>query len=1023
MASTVAPSGLTITRNNFKFTATWKIADADYGKGQQCQWRIYTGKWSNWTSINVSASATTATASLSASSYWPNRSTYLYRIQFRVRGQRNPVTKSGKTTTYDWSGWREKTMELSAPERPSLKMTQSDEYANVCTFSWSTPNVSASSLRPVADVEWQTRLIRESTITDGAKLTWKSSCIGWATGTGSASGSSTRTEDTDLLAAAGYTRWFRVRSRGCGGNGSVKGCSAWRYAKRVYAKPYKPTINSAKKEGSMAQPWIRMKWNANQNAAHPIDNVEAQYTIGTPGSNMTVPVGADWTTAATISDTSGTDTAFFLADSALDVDECLWVRAVANHEWYENPSAAKLTIAGKLATPTGLSVQTDGSTYRATVTADNESDVPDSQLAIVFREKGKKDIIVGVIAHGSTSATVQCPKWSAAGNITFGVYAFQGTATYKTGSNGSRSYTIKANMQSATTFAGGTVPVAPSGVEVSRSETPGEAILEWGWAWSSANLAEISWSQNPNAWESTDEPETYTITNLNTPRWRISGLEEGVTWYFRVRLAQESDGETTYGPYSDAVELDMSSAPSIPSLVLSKPVITDGEIFTASWTYSTTDGTFQSYAEIYEATVSGDTVTPTTRLASTETAQHVEITPPDTWEEGTTYYLIARVTSTSGKVSEWSDPYPITVAEELVLDVDSTSLIEETIGEGDAERTVLSLKGMPLTATILGAGDGGTTTLAIERAADYHMLRPDGSAVDGYEGETIALIRQNGEDAIYVTLEDLIGALDDGAAYNLVVTIEGDYGQMASETIPFEVHWTHQAEIPSATVEIIDGAAKITPIAPEGVGTGDVCDIYRLTVDLPELIVEGGEFGVDYVDPYPAIGPAGGHRVVHRTRNGDYITEDNQPAWIDLGEDDGDSLVIDYGIINFGNDSIDIRYNSKLSSSWDKDFKETKYLGGSIQGDWNPAVSKTGTIEFIVPYDDLDSVQKLRRLAEYSGICHVRTNDGASYSANVSVSDNIGYDEAGKLMHYSLTVTRVEPQTLDGLLYSEWAAV
>lgn len=1021
MASTKAPSGLAVTRNNMKFVLNWKIADANYGKGQQCQWRIWTGKWSDWTSIAVGTTTTSASASFSATDYWPVTNVFFYGIQFRVRGQKNPTTSNGVTTNYDWSGWSTKTMDLTAPETPSLTMTPSEEYNNVCTFSWSTPNVSASNLKPVYDVEWQTMLVKESTVTDGSKLSWKSNATGWAVGTGSASGSSTRTEDTDLLATAGYTRWFRVRSRGCGGNGGIKGCSYWKYAKRVYAIPYKPVINSAAKEANPS--WIRMQWTANQNAAHPIDYVEAQYTIDTPAANLAVPVGASWTTAATIKDTGGTDSAYFLTSDSVGVDECLWVRTVAKYGKTENASSPKIATMGALETPTGLSVSINAETYMATVSASNESDVPDSELAIVFRERGKNDIVIGIIEHNESSATVKCPEWESAADISFGVYAFQGTYIGKGALAGGFTYTIYANMKSAATFDGGTVPVAPSGVAVSLSETPGEAVLEWGWAWSGSNMAELSWSTNPNAWESTNEPDTYEVTNINTPRWRISGLDEGETWYFRVRLADKSDDSITYGPYSDTVELDMSSAPSVPSMSLSKAAILEGEEFVASWTYSTTDGTYQSYAEVYQATVSSGVVVVGSRIASVTTAQHVEISPPETWTEGNIYYLIARVTSASGKVSEWSDPVPIYVVEQMVCTIASTSLEEITVGEGDTERSVLSLTEMPLTATITGAGDGGTTTLAIERAADYHMIRPDDSTLDGYEGETIALIRQNGEAEISVVLEDLIGALDDGAAYNLIATVEGGYGQTASETISFEVHWDHQAEIPTASVEMINGATVITPVAPESAEAGDVCDIYRLTVDVPELIVQNGVFGTAYVDPYPAIGPAGGHRVVHRTLNGDYITEDNQPAWIDLGEDDDDILDIDYGIINFNGESIEIRYNMTLSSSWKKDFKETTYLGGSIQGDWNPAVSRTGTIEVIVPYDDLDSIQKLRRLAEYSGICHVRTNDGSSYSANVSVSDDISHDEAGKLMHYSLSITRVEPETLDGLLYSEWAAV
>lgn len=1016
MAATVKPSGLAIARNGMKFTLSWKIADKDYGGGQELWWRIWTGKWSTWTQVSVSATATTASVSFSAANFWPNKNVYFYGINFWLRGKR----RSDSSNSYSWSDWAKCTMDLTAPETPSLTAALSDQYTNVCTFTWATPNVSGTNLKPVYDVEWQTILVKESNVTDGSKLKWSSSTLGWATGTGGASSYITRTEDTTLLAKNSYTRWVRVRARGCGGNGAVKGCSYWRYAKHVYAIPYTPTVNSAKREAG-AVTWISMTWTAGADAAHPIDGVTPQWAVGTPLTNRVAPSNVTWNDVSTIRDTGGQDAAKFLLDDAPGEDECLWVRVGVTHDSNFRANNGYFVYGGALANPSGLSVSTDSSTYRATVTATNNSDVPDSNLAVVFRRPGKADIIVGVIQHGETSAIVQCPDWSGETAIAFGVYAFQGAYVGKGSlATGITSYAITANLRSSTIWDGGAVPVAPSDVTIDQSETQGEVVLTWSWPWAAADQTEISWSQNPNAWESTDEPETYTVTRLNAALWRVSGLAVGTTWYFRLRFGRTVEDEITYGPYSETVYIDLSSAPNKPLLSLTRAVISEADgHFTASWTYASTDGTPQAYAEVKEATFEDETVTLGQTVATATTARHVDfdgLLPG--WTTGTTHYLVVRTNSASGHASEWSDPVAITIADPISISVTTNSFTTETLDDGSGgTRTVTALTTMPIELTVTGAGDGGTTSVVIERAATYVMDRPDESRYNGYDGETICIYSQPGEDPITIDQNELIGLLDDGAPYRLIATVQDTYGQSAEESIDFEVHWTHQAVMPEGSASIADGVAVISPVAPAGYASGDTCDIYRLSADKPVKVVQGAEFGTAYVDPYPTIGDVGGYRLVYITANGDYITDSNEIAWLDIpAYIDSKTTIID-----FDGRRVELAYNMEVSHSWEKDFTETTYLGGSVQGDWNLAVHRNTSVNAdSVVTDDPELIEALRRLAAYPGICHVRTVDGSSFAANVTVSESRTYERAGKIAAFSLSITRVDTQQLDGVPYDEW---
>lgn len=1029
---TKKPDGLQVVRSNEKLTVSWKRKDSNYGAGQQLQYRLNSG---SWVSIGINSTITAKVYSIPVGNYNPTNKKEAYKltsVQFRVRGKRTKYTKGSgkkkKTYVPKWSDWAQVTYSLQTPNAPKAGASLNETYDNISTFSFS-PSKGNNANQMFRWCEWQSVLVKNCGFKDGAKAKWNKNTLGWQTGTTNAwtnSGSKTITENTATLASGSHTRWFRVRTRG------IAGDSAWAYTKHVYAKPL--GINNLRATASKTSSGytVTSKWTTRWSESNPVDFIVAQYAIGTPTENMAAPSGASWTDAGTIKDAAGDEGLTFAVDDTLNEDECLFVRAYSQHDHDSNRTPSNVAIAayGYLKDPEDLTVQTDDTTFRATVTAENTSQVAGSFLAITYRPTTVEDsFIVGIIPSGSTSVTVQCPDWSQETAVAFGVQAIKGSYTAKQRADGAYTYEITKKMESeATLWDGGAVPLAPANVTANPTDIESTIRVAWDWSWTSANKAILSWSDHEDAWESTDEPSEYTVSNIHAASWNIAGLETGKTWYIRVRLSKETGDKETMGPWSDIIPVDLSSAPSIPSLVLSQGSIpADGSV-TASWGYTSRDGMGQAYAEICEATITGQGITYGEVIARTQTAQHVTINAADVgWESGETYNLCVRVVSSAGRESDsWSAPVAITIADPITAEIEETSLEVVTVVDDEDQsitREVLSLTEMPLTVTITGAGAGGTTMLAIERAAPYHLERPDGTDLNGHEGETIALVSQPGEEEFTITQNDLLGYLDDGAHYRIVATVQDSFGQSNEARLDFEVHWEHQAIMPEATCEIDTdyNIAKITATAPAGTLEGDTFDIYRLSVDRPELIVQNGTWGTVYVDPYPAIGEFGGHRVVFKTVNGDFITAEDQPAWLDLREDEGDLLDLDYSIIDFDGESIPIEYNVDIKTDFDKDFRETKYLGGSVVGDWNPAVSRSGSIDAVaVVQDDPETIQALRRLAVYPGIAHVRSKDGSSYAANVNVSDQISYNVAGKQLSVSLNITRVDPEGFEGLTYAQW---
>ena len=1222
--TTKRPTGLSIKRSGAYFICTWKIGDENYSQGQTFQWRVPGGKWQN---VVIGNATTQKTIVIDTSTWYPYAKPRIPSIIVRIRGRRGEF--DGKNPAV--SAWTQKEYDIQLPPRPTLTATLSSSENNKTTFTWET-TTSNDSRRWCSRCQYQTALVTRGTVSgeDVPHSAWSAAV---AVG---ASDSVAITEDSGTInRGTAYIRWFRVRSQG------PQGFSEWVYAKHIYAVPYQTKNVKASARMTDAGGYLcTATWKTSKDVLHPVSAINVQYLITIPAEGMTCPDGVSWTDAMTLAYKDGSDAAAFSVDNVVGVDQCLFVRINTVHDRNTTYGNATLVASGALATPTSLTVTADDSTHMATVTATNASQVPDAYMAILYRTQDDPDgFVIGIIEHGATQTIVQCPAWDSQSDVQFGVYAVVGEYTLTTRADGVGSYVINELARSAVQTYGGTVPAAPADVTLEQTTTPETVRVTFKWSWAQATMAELSWADHEDAWESTDGPSTYIISRMHASAWNISGLETGKTWYIRVRLASGAGNDVTYGAYSDIASIDLSSAPSVPILSVSSRVITEDGTITASWAYTSTDGTGQESADIAEVVNGVYSV-----LANVASEQNITFSELG-WSSGETHLLAVRVTSGSGKQSAWSDPVSVTVAEPLTVSITQTSLVEQDIeenareysgdmvtyeseidgapvtsltvniepvqsGSGDpspsnvrpitgrtsvtvshsgedtsvstditiqlgqtvyggtldvvsgvltidrasvtmdgssdegwsamttenifranaftptpasgataedlAEHPILSnctntsrynynlmkaaypcvsfnangrlylaisadtttveqatawlaennlqivyylaepqtiqftpqqvnsllgvnnvwsdagdvevhtadvirtanvLTEMPLTVTVEGAGTGGTTSVIIERAETYHVSRPDETEFNGFEGETIAIATQTGESQITFDLEDLIGNLDDEASYRLIAAVQDGLGQSAEVTMPFEVHWSHQAVMPTATVSIRtdDMVAVITPSATNP-AEGDVCDIYRLSVDKPELIYPDAEFGAAYVDPYPAIGEFGGHRVVYKTANGDYITADNKLAWADCS----DNFVSDASVIDFDEGQVLVEFNTDLSHNWSKDFKETKYLGGSVKGDWNPAVSRTGTFSGVCTASDPDTIEMMRRLAVHAGICHVRTKDGSSYAADVQVSESYAQDTAHKIITFNLSITRVDSEGYDGMTLTEW---
>lgn len=995
--STISFSGNTITVN---WTRGENYSGNKSGQKIEC-WLITTAGNKQSTGVQtLSASATSYTFTVDKTTLYPTSATYPIAYQFRAK-------VAGKNTGKLYSEYSEKGFPLSTPGVPSVELTTAPDsqhqYTTVFTFHAADAN---SAVYTDLAVQSFCKVDCPEELSDLSE--WQSAAL-----TSKADGS-TETYSESGIATKSARRCVRVKARG------ISGDSGWAYISYPYSKPAAPENINVKAEYDSATSSVRFEteFDTPSDGVNPVDYTMAQYLLTVPGAGMSVPAGATFTDYAAVTDTAKVDAIAGNLGIVPDLDEILFIRFNVVCGLRETPSNVVRAIISKLKTPTNLSVSTDQVHFTATVNATNASSVPDSYLAVYYKQTTTpetKPFMIGYIPHGqSTLSGVQCPDWTGKTPVAFGVKAIQGsTPTYVERGNYKIYSIAQVNMESDMQWVGGAVPVAPTNTSATQTDES-TILVKWNWKWEEADAAELSWSDHSDAWESTDEPETYEVSNLHGTQWRISNLEPGKTWYVRVRLLRHINDDITYSPYCDAMAVDLSAAPAVPVMRLSSRIIRPKGSVTVSWGYESNDGTLQSYAEIFEYS-GGNYV----QIANTKTAQHIVLNAGtgklSGWTANTQHTICMRVWSDSNRYSGYSAFAVVTIANPLTCAITTGSGFQTVSG-------VLQLKALPATLTVTGAGTAGETTLAIERAQSYDLMTPDEQSHTGYEGETVFLQRYPGQTAVTFDTSDLIGRLDDTASYTIVATVSDTYGQTASKRLGFIVSWTNQAVMPTGTavIDTTNEIAKITPTQPVGAHVGDTVNIYRLSADKPQLIYKGAEFGTTYVDPYPTLGQYGGYRLAYMTANGDFITSSFVPAILDISA----PYTVENHIINFGNAEVTLEMNLTVSHSWEKSFQQTKYLGGAVQGDWLAGVLRSGSVAAVTYVPQNKEVQEaLRRLAVYDGLCHVRTAEGSNFVANVNVSEDMGYESAGKLGSFSLEIQACDNPDLDGMKLSDWEAL
>lgn len=512
----------------------------------------------------------------------------------------------------------------------------------------------------------------------------------------------------------------------------------------------------------------------------------------------------------------------------------------------------------------------------------------------------------------------------------------------------------------------------------------------------------ISWSDDQDAWQSTDDPDSFEMDDVT---WdddgdlsltvKVKGLDDGTPYWFRARRTSSANDQK--GAWSAAVRCDVSSTPSAPTLT-APTTVERGRGFAVSWSAGGTQTAWRLLLMNAEGASDGAVLASGTGGATSAT-----VADGDARLSALDYARLAVEVSTGG---DYARSASVDVA---IADAPTAAVTCEQ---------AITASGHAVTVAVTPTGAEFALSMTAEGSCSGWL--PDGSGEQA-AGDVVWSERglTGGEDGtVTLTVPDA-AKLVDGARYRIAVTptcagltgeaaepsfaytaTDSDGNETVGETHALEVAWAHQAAAaPSCavTVDVDTRSATITPQKPADALDGDTWSLYRDTPDGFALVAEGLAFGGSALDPWAPYAADGAcsYRVATVTADGDC-------DYADFAFEHACKAVR----VDWEGGSVELPYNIDLSESYGKSFEGRSFLDRAAQGGtWGASVSRTCSLSCTVI--DGEVAEAVRDLARHAGSCFVRFPDGCAYEADVQVG-GIEQSATSGYVRVSMDITEVE---------------
>lgn len=559
-----------------------------------------------------------------------------------------------------------------------------------------------------------------------------------------------------------------------------------------------------------------------------------------------------------------------------------------------------------------------------------------------------------------------------------------------------------------------TIPVTPSGFKECYAKTETSVYLKWE-AISTAESYDIEYTTKKEYFDSSDQ--TTTISGIESTRYEKTGLENGDTYFFRLRAVNNS-GKS---PWSEISSVVVGKKPGAPTTWSSTTTVLVGEQLILYWVHNSEDGSSQVSAEL-ELYADGEKELHTIRNSTDEgTKDKTSSYTVDTsvYTEGTKLQWRVRTSGVTNEYGDWSVQRTVDVYAPPTL----TLIMTDSSGQ-----TFDTLKSLPIRIQ----GSAGPST---QRAIGYHLTITSTSSYETVDqlGKTKIVSRgeelysryfdNSNELSVTLTAGDL--SLENNEMYKVTCVVSMNSGRTAESSLYFTVAWSDSNYHINCRISI-DRDSYVAAIQPyckdkNGSITDDVTlSVYRREFDgkFTEIASEVANAHNMFVsDPHPSLDYAR-YRIVATSKTTGNVEYYDVPAYpvggkaaiIQWDESWSDFDYTTEDVIaspSWAGSMLKLPYNIDVSDNINPDVELVEYIGREHPVSYHGTqIGSKSTWNMDVPAYDKETIYALRRLQKWMGNVYVREPSGSGYWATATVSFSIKHCEV--VIPVTLNITRVE---------------
>ena len=559
-----------------------------------------------------------------------------------------------------------------------------------------------------------------------------------------------------------------------------------------------------------------------------------------------------------------------------------------------------------------------------------------------------------------------------------------------------------------------TIPATPSGFTECKAKTSTSVYLEWD-AVNTAKTYDIEYTTKKDYFDSSDK--TTTINGIESTRYEKTGLENGDTYFFRLRAVNDS-GES---PWSEISSVVVGKAPEAPTTWSSTTTAITGEPLTLYWVHNSEDGSSQVRAEL-ELTINGVTTTATIENTTDEDEKDkTSFYTIDTSEflEGNKLLWRVRTCGVTEVYGEWSIQRTVDVYTPPTL----TLIVTNSNGEAFETLTNFPIK---------IKGTAGPTS---QTAIGYHL-----TVISNDTYETVDSLGNskyvNKGDAIYsryfdnsrelsTTLSASELSLENNMSYTIMCVVSMNSGLTAESSSMFKVAWGETQYFLNCKISInkANYSVAINPYCKNS--SGELIDDVTLAVYRREFDGKFTELAsnVDNVrnmfvnDPHPALDYAR-YRIVATSKTTGQVEYYDVPAkpvggkaaiiqWNEAWSDFDATITDTLASPVWSGSMLQLPYNIDVTEGNNRDVELVEYIGREHPISYHGTQLGTSlTWKTDIPKTDVETIYALRRLQNWTGDVYIREPSGNGYWAVVTISFNINH--CTTVIPVSISITRVE---------------